>query len=91
MVLYGLGFGLIFPSANAQVADATDRGERGSAFGLFYALYSLGVVLGAAAAGFLAGGDGLLSPFVSGTAVCLPAAVILLLRPSAGVAGEEVR
>jgi MFS family permease len=91
MVLYGLGFGLIFPSANAQVADATDRGERGSAFGLFYALYSLGVVLGAAAAGFLAGGHGLFSPFASGAAVCLPAAAILLLRPRAGVASEETR
>lgn len=54
MALFGLGFGLIFPSANAQVADATRPAERGTAFGLFYAFYSLGVVLGATASGFLA-------------------------------------
>lgn len=55
MAIYGLGFGLIFPAANALVADATAPGERGTAFGMFYAFYSLGVVAGATASGLLAG------------------------------------
>lgn len=54
MALFGLGFGLIFPAANALVADATLPGERGTAFGIFYAFYSMGVVLGATTSGFVA-------------------------------------
>ena len=51
MALFGLGFGLLFPAATALVADATVPAERASAFGVFYAAYSLGVVAGRSAAG----------------------------------------
>lgn len=73
MALYGVGFGLIFPAANAQVADATQAPERGTAFGLFYAFYSVGVVVGALASGFLARQDAssLLNPFVVAGALAL--------------------
>ncbi|MGH2350923.1 MAG: MFS transporter, partial [Chloroflexota bacterium] len=53
MALFGLGFGLLFPAATALVADASGLGERGAAFGLFYAAYSLGVVVGSVTSGAL--------------------------------------
>lgn len=46
MVIYGLGFACIFPSATALVVDHSHKNERGRAFGLFYAFFSLGVVTG---------------------------------------------
>src|SRR5699024_11149693 len=46
MVLYGIGFALIFPSMTALVASNADTTERGKAYGLFYGFFSLGVVAG---------------------------------------------
>jgi len=54
MALFGLGFGLLFPAVTALVTDATALPERGTAFGIFYAVYSLGAVLGSALAGLVA-------------------------------------
>jgi MFS transporter, DHA1 family, multidrug resistance protein len=79
MAVYGLGFGLIFPSANAQVAEATQPSERGTAFGIFYAFYSVGVILGSAAAGAALDADLALSPFHLGVMVAIPSAAYLLL------------
>lgn len=80
MALYGLGFGLIFPSANARVADATQPGERGTAFGIFYAFYSVGVILGSTAAGAVADAGLALSPFHLGALVAWASAGYLLSR-----------
>src|SRR5699024_6932837 len=44
MVIYGLGFALIFPSMNKIIADASSKVDRGKAYGIFYAFFSLGVV-----------------------------------------------
>ncbi|KKM08697.1 hypothetical protein SY88_22850 [Clostridiales bacterium PH28_bin88] len=54
MFLYGIGFGFLFPTATALVLDQTYPGERGTAFGLFYGVFSLGVVVGPVLSGFLA-------------------------------------
>jgi len=90
MGLYGLGFGLIFPSANARVADLTDQGERGSAFGLFYAFWSVGVILGASAAGFMVERGTLLSPFHLAAALAFPSAIaVLLTRQALAPAGVD--
>lgn len=78
MALYGLGFGLIFPSANAQVAEATHPGERGAALGIFHGFYSVGVIVGSAAAGAAFDADLVLSPFRPGALVALPSAAYLL-------------
>ena len=51
MVVFGLGFGLLFPSLGAAVSQMTDSRHRGTAFGIFYAVYSLGVFLGAVVSG----------------------------------------
>ena len=51
MVVFGLGFGLLFPSLSVSVAEQSGRTQRGAAFGIFYAIYSLGVFLGAVVSG----------------------------------------
>ena len=47
MALYGLGYGLFFPSITAAVADNALPGERGIATGIFYAALTGGVAIGA--------------------------------------------
>src|SRR5699024_10371308 len=46
MVVYGIGFAFVFPSMNRIVTDASTKVDRGKAFGIFYAFFSLGVVSG---------------------------------------------
>lgn len=46
MVVYGFGFAFIFPSMNKIVADASSEVDRGKAYGIFYAFFSLGAVAG---------------------------------------------
>lgn len=81
MGIFGFGFGLLFPPATALVVEATDRRERGAAFGIFYAVYSLGVVVGSLLSGILPGmmGETTPAPFVAGAAVAIAAAPIVLL------------
>lgn len=54
MALFGIGHGLIFPSASTMVVHGSSEDERGLATGVFYALLVAGVAVGAPAAGFLA-------------------------------------
>ena len=54
MVVYGIGFAFLFPSASAVVIECSRESERGKAFGVFYACFSLGVVAGSFISGFLA-------------------------------------
>ena len=51
VTVLGFGFGVAFPALNASVGRRVEPGERGSAYALFYAFYSLGAVLGPLAAG----------------------------------------
>ena len=53
MSVYGLGFGLLFPAMTALLADETEPRTRGAASGVFTAVYSLAVVAGTSATGFL--------------------------------------
>lgn len=86
MALYGLGFGLIFPAANARVADATDYGERGAAFGLFYAFWSVGVILGSSVSGLAVEQGMPLSPFHLAAALAVPSALVVALTAPAPAA-----
>ncbi|OEH84620.1 hypothetical protein BHU72_08985 [Desulfuribacillus stibiiarsenatis] len=52
MIVYGCGFGLIFPAMTALVVDQTNVSTRGKAFGIFYAAFSLGVFLGPIMSGY---------------------------------------
>ena len=58
MAVFGFGYGIVFPSAAALVIGATGAERRGMAFGVFYAVYSFGVVVGASGSGLLADLDG---------------------------------
>ena len=82
MVMFGLGFGMLFPTLAATVSAIAPRHRKGVAFGIFYALYSLGVVVGAVASGVTADMDvNLGAPFFLSTAAALLAApAILYLR-----------
>lgn len=42
MAVYGVGFGLVFPAALAALVENAPAHARGSAFGVFYAIFSLG-------------------------------------------------
>ena len=55
MALYGTGYGLLFPSISARIADATISEEYGRATGIFHALITVGVSVGAPLMGWAAG------------------------------------
>src|SRR5699024_1820017 len=51
MIIYGIGFAFTFPSMNKIVADASADVDRGKAYGIFYAFFSLVVVAGSTISG----------------------------------------
>jgi MFS family permease len=53
MALYGIAYGILFPSISALVADHTIPEERGMATGMFHALLTAGVAIGAPVAGWV--------------------------------------
>jgi len=55
MALYGIAYGLLFPSISALVVDHTVPEERGMATGLFHALLTAGVAIGAPIIGWVGG------------------------------------
>lgn len=93
MALFGLGYGLVFPAAAAMATAATGAERRGTAFGIFYAVYSLGVVVGAAGAGRLAElpSDFAGYPFLAAAAVVLLAVppVVMAARAAARPLGSD--
>ncbi len=74
MVVFGMGFGLLFPSLAATVSEVSRSRRRGIAFGVFYAVYSLGVVFGSGVSGIASEAmTGLGAPFYVSAAVALTA------------------
>ncbi len=55
MTLYGIAYGILFPSISALIADHTLPEERGVATGIFHALLTVGVAIGAPVMGWAAG------------------------------------
>jgi len=55
MALYGVAFGILFPSVSALVTDHTSPEERGLATGIFHALLTAGVATGAPIMGWVGG------------------------------------
>lgn len=55
MGVYGFGFALLFPSLNKLLIQDIEIVDRGKAFGMFYAFFSLGVVAGSSGIGALTG------------------------------------
>lgn len=75
--VFGLGYGLVFPAAAGFLAAATTPADRGRAFGLFNAFFSLGLVLGPTVSGALAGARAT-SPFTPAVVVGLAGATVVL-------------
>ncbi len=67
MTFYGLGFSFIFPSMNQIVKEASTQVNRGKAYGIFYAFFSLGAVTGSTLSGIVAEYIGY--PFVFGAVI----------------------
>lgn len=76
MVTYGLGFALLFPSMNEMIARTSKEKERGKAYGVFYAFFSLGVVAGSSGAGAIEQWFG--SPFLISGAFMMVVGILLL-------------
>ncbi|MFC1915268.1 MFS transporter [Chloroflexota bacterium] len=55
VALYGTAYGIIFPSISALIADHTLPEERGLATGIFHALLTAGVAVGASVMGWVGG------------------------------------
>ena len=87
MALFGLGFGILFPAVTALVADATQPHERGAAYGIFYAAYSLGVAAGGIGSGQLARAFGATSP----TPFLVFGALAMVMAPAILYVGTKAR
>ena len=77
MILYGVGYGLIFPAAAGAVAIATEPGERGRASGAFNLSFDCGISAGPILGGTLTTLIAGLTPFSGG--LLLVASALLLL------------
>lgn len=84
MAVFGLGYGLVFPAATALVTEAAGPARRGMAFGIFYAVYSLGVAVGSAGSGRVAG----IYEDSAGLPFFVAAVVVLVAVPIVGVIGR---
>jgi MFS family permease len=85
MALYGLAYGLLFPSLSALIADYSSSGERGVATGIFHALLTTGVAVGAPVMGWIGEAFGvinglMLTPVVTALALCLVVMLYLNMR-----------
>ncbi|MBA7676319.1 Inner membrane transport protein YajR [subsurface metagenome] len=76
--LYGTAYGLIFPSISALVADHTIPEERGLATGIFHALLTAGVAIGAPVMGWVGGMVGVKLGLALNSGIMALALVIVL-------------
>lgn len=76
MALYGISYGLLFPSVSALVADHTEPHERGTGMGIFHAMLTAGVAIGAPVMGWVGERIGLDKGLLA-TPVVLVAALVL--------------
>ena len=78
MVLYGMAYAILFPSIAALVADYTSFEERGMATGIFHALITVGVALGAPIMGWVGESVGVESGLALSSSIIAVALVIIL-------------
>jgi len=89
-MLQGIGMGCILPSALALISDNTEKGERGTAMGIFHALITLGVAVGAPVTGVLAREVGTSLAMHLSTLMPMAAIIVVLALVKAGLPQREV-
>lgn len=75
MIVYGIGFSFIFPSMNQIVKEVSTQVNRGKAYGVFYAFFSLGAVVGSSFSGLVAQFIGF--PFIFGAVIMFVTVIAL--------------
>jgi len=81
MAVYGIAYGAIFPSISAMVADHTSPGEHGMATGIFHALLTAGVAIGAPLMGWVGGALGVqIGLLLSASVMVIALVVVLVIR-----------
>ena len=78
MGIFGLGFALMFPSMTTTIMHVVDEVHRGKAFGIFYACFSLGVVVGSFVVGIIKATPSL--GFITGSGIVLLMSLIVYYR-----------
>lgn len=76
--LYGTAYGLLFPSISALVAEHSVAEERGLATGIFHALLTAGIAIGAPLMGWVGGMVGVESGLALSSGVLLLALFVVL-------------
>jgi MFS family permease len=89
MILYGLGFGLLFPAAAGIVGIAAPAAERGRAYGIFNFSFDAGLAIGPLAAGALAVSVAGIDPFLTATVLIVTLAVLAPLVARSGRDPQE--
>jgi MFS family permease len=89
MILYGVGFGLLFPAAAGIVGIAAPPPERGRAFGVFNFSFDAGLAAGPLLAGALAVSAFGVEPFITATVLIGLVAVLIPLASRSGGARPE--
>lgn len=79
MALYGVAYGMLFPSISVLIPDNTTPEERGMATGIFHALLTTGVAAGALVAGWMGGMTGIESGFFVASGIMALALVFALM------------
>ncbi len=79
MVLYGAAYGVLFPSISALLVDCTVSEERGLATGIFHALLTTGVAVGAPLMGWVGGMVGVKLGLILSASVTVLALIVALI------------
>jgi MFS family permease len=79
VALYGIAYGILFPSISALIADHTTPEERGMATGIFHALLTAGVAIGAPVIGWVGEIAGVESGLISISGIIILALVVALI------------
>jgi MFS transporter, DHA1 family, multidrug resistance protein len=80
VLVFGVGYGLIFPAASGAVTLAANEATRGRAFGWFNVAFSAGLAVGPPVAGAIAEAAPAFDPFLVAAVGCLSVAALALVR-----------
>ena len=79
MAFYGAAFGMLFPSLSALLADSAKPEEYGRATGIFHALITIGVAVGAPVIGWIASFAGVTIGLSVSFVIFIPGLVLIMI------------